>query len=101
MNINQVTIKPATQKHKKYQAVIDYDSGKTKTVAFGAKGMSDYTLHKDPERKDRYLKRHANDPTKIDSAGFWARSLLWNKPSLVSSANDIARKKHVKVQLKL
>jgi len=44
--------------------------------------MSDYTLHKDQERKERYLQRHKNDPKTIDSAGFWARDLLWNKPSI-------------------
>ena len=39
---------------KKLKAVID---GK-KTVHFGAAGMSDYTKHKDPERKERYIERH-------------------------------------------
>ena len=30
----------------------------TKTVHFGAAGMSDYTKHKDDERKQAYIQRH-------------------------------------------
>jgi len=29
-----------------------------KTVAFGAKGMSDYTIHKSEDRKQLYIGRH-------------------------------------------
>jgi hypothetical protein len=72
-----IIIKPSTRKEKKYMAVVD-----NKTIHFGATGYSDFTLHKDPERKQRYLKRHQNDPNKIDTAGFWARNLLWNKDTL-------------------
>jgi DNA-directed RNA polymerase subunit M/transcription elongation factor TFIIS len=43
-----------SQRHKKLEAVID---GK-KTVPFGQKNASDFTLHKDPERKARYINRH-------------------------------------------
>ena len=32
-------------------AVFTYNDGRTKTTHFGAKGMSDYNIHKDPERK--------------------------------------------------
>ena len=28
------------------------------TVSFGSKGMEDFTIHKDEERKKLYLKRH-------------------------------------------
>ena len=34
-----------------------------KNVSFGAAGMSDYTLHKDPERKERYISRHKKTKT--------------------------------------
>ena len=43
----QVVIQKTNRKDKKLEAVID---GK-KTVPFGASGMSDYTTHKDSERK--------------------------------------------------
>jgi hypothetical protein len=29
-----------------------------KVVSFGSKGMEDFTIHKDEERKKLYLKRH-------------------------------------------
>ena len=89
--IKYIEIKPATQKGKKLQAIF-YDSNKKKiqTIPFGSAGMSDYTLHKDPKRKERYLDRHRkrenwNDPT---SAGALSRWLLWNKPSYRDSVKD-------------
>lgn len=90
-----VEIKPATQKNKKLQAIF-YDSNKKKieTIAFGAKGMSDFTLHKDPKRKERYLKRHMknenwNNPL---TAGALSRWILWNKPTLKASIDDFVNR---------
>ncbi len=47
-----VEIIKSKKPNKKFDAVID----KTKTVSFGAKGYSDFTIHKDEDRKDRYIK---------------------------------------------
>jgi hypothetical protein len=75
-------------KHKYY---IITKSGRK--ISFGAVGYSDFTKHKDEDRKQRYINRHKNKEnwTKsgIDSAGFWSRWLLWNKPSIKDSYNDI------------
>jgi hypothetical protein len=64
-----------------------------KKVYFGALGYEDYTIHNDPIRKARYIARHKNNEnwTKrgINMAGFWSRWLLWNKPTLKASYNDI------------
>ena len=64
-----------------------------KTVHFGATGYHDFTTSKDEKRKASYLARHktAEDWTLagIESAGFWARWVLWNKPSLSASIKDI------------
>jgi hypothetical protein len=81
-DVKEVTVKKSGRPDKKYTAVLSYTDGKTKKVNFGAKGYEDFTIHKDPERKERYLARHKNDSTSIETAGFWARDLLWNKPSL-------------------
>ena len=66
---------------KKYDARIDG----TKTVSFGQKGASDYTKHKNPDRKDRYIDRHKKneDWTKpgAKTAGFYYKHFLWNKPT--------------------
>ncbi len=53
----EVIIKRSTKKDKKFDAIID---GKN-TVSFGSKGMSDMTIHKDPERKKRYINRHTKN----------------------------------------
>jgi hypothetical protein len=67
-----------------------------KKVYFGATGYQDFTQHKDEVRKNAYIQRHQkredwNDP---DTAGFWSRWLLWNKPSIRASYEDI-KKNHL------
>ena len=56
--------------------------------------MSDYTKHKDPERKKRYIIRHKKnenwkDPT---TAGALSRWVLWNKPSFRASVSDYKKR---------
>ena len=67
-----------------------------KTIPFGATGYEDYTTHRDPERKERYIARHRRreDWTRsgIETAGFYAKHLLWNKPSLTASVKDLNQK---------
>lgn len=65
-------------------------NGRTKRVAFGARGYSDFTVHKDVARKQRYLERHRrnenwNDPT---TAGALSRWILWNKSTRQASIAD-------------
>jgi hypothetical protein len=78
-------------KHKYY---IITKSGRK--VSFGAAGYSDFTKHKDEDRKQRYINRHKNNEnwgkSGIDSAGFWSRWLLWNLPTIKDSYNDIKRR---------
>ena len=66
------------------------------TVHFGATGYQDFTQHGDEERKAAYLLRHESKENwtlkGVESAGFWARCLLWNKPSLRASAADVRRR---------
>lgn len=84
-------ITPSKVKGKKYTAIFDCPKcNKKKVIHFGAEGMSDFTKHKDEERKERYLKRHRkrenwNDPM---TAGALSRWILWNKPSYEESVND-------------
>ena len=67
-----------------------------KTVHFGARGYEDYTTHKDEKRKASYLARHRTKEdwtlSGVDTAGFWARHLLWNEPSLGASVADINKR---------
>jgi len=48
---------PANDGKHKYIAI--FSNGKH--VKFGAYGMSDYTLHKDKDRRERYRARHRKD----------------------------------------
>ena len=84
----------STRAQKKYQVELD-----GRTIHFGAAGYEDYTTHKDPERKAKYLKRHAGenwaDPM---TAGFWARWLLWNQPSLMASIRDVEKRLNFSIQ---
>ena len=82
---------------KKFRATLE----NSRRVEFGAKGYSDFTIHKDPERMRRYLIRHKKreDWTKrgINTAGFWSRWLLWSKPSLNGAIGLIENRFKVKI----
>ena len=89
-----VKISRSDREKKKMKAVFKDKEGKTKTIHFGQKGASDFTIHKDEERKQRYLDRHKKSENwnKPDTAGSLSRWILWNKPSLRESINDFKRK---------
>ena len=86
----KVIIKKSTNPKKKYMAVFYENDKKIKTTHFGCAGMSDYTKHKDPARKQRYMNRHKSRENWSDpmSAGSLSRYILWNKPTLRASIND-------------
>ena len=67
-------------KGKKFFVVYD-----GKTINFGAKGYSDFTKHKDEDRRKRYYTRHSKITdktgkkviTKKSSPSYWSYNLLW------------------------
>jgi len=69
---------------------------------FGARGYSDYTIHKDPERMKRYLTRHRSrenwSKSGIKTAGFWSRWLLWSEPSLQNAKTFMEKKFKIKIR---
>ena len=87
----QVIVQKSNRVGKKYMARVN-----EKTVHFGARGYEDYTTHKDEKRKASYLARHRTKEdwtlSGVDTAGFWARHLLWNEPSLGASVADINKR---------
>jgi hypothetical protein len=92
-----VSIKPSAKATKKYDAVFNIDYGKTnklKTVSFGAKGYSDFTIHKDEARKQRYITRHraTEDWSNPITPGALSRYVLWNKTTLSASIADFKRR---------
>ena len=96
----QITIQKSSNAGKKYMAKIG-----EKTVHFGAKGYEDFTTHNDEKRKANYLSRHKSSEnwtlSGVDTAGFWARWILWNESSITASIQDVnARFKSLKVSLR-
>lgn len=80
---NKPVSAPSGDSHKKM--VLAKKGEDVKLVKFGLRGMSDFTQHKDPERRANYLARSGgirdkngnltkNDPF---SANYWARKVLW------------------------
>jgi len=61
----------------KYKYVATFSNGKR--VKFGAFGMSDYTIHKDKDRRNLYRLRHKKDLDTRDPmrAGYLSYYLLW------------------------
>ena len=89
-----VTFAPSTRKVKKMMAHFQLDDGRSRTVHFGASGYSDFTKHRDPQRRDRYIARHrANeDWSSPMTAGALSRYILWNKPTLRASIADYRKR---------
>ena len=87
----EVVISKSTNKNKKFDAFVD-----GKKISFGAVGYEDFSTHKDPERKDRYLARHRkNEKWGIDgikTPGFYSRWVLWHMPTIESSIADLNKK---------
>lgn len=86
-----------SDRDKKFKAHLTNKDGASKTIHFGAKGMSDFTKHKDPKRKERYLARHNPKVTKEnwsvpDTAGSLSRWILWNKPTYDASLKDYKKR---------
>lgn len=89
-----LTVVPSKRPGKKYDAVFETDTGRTKRVSFGQAGAPDFTKTGDEERKRLYLIRHAANENwdKPDTPGALSRWLLWNKPTLEESIRDFRRR---------
>jgi hypothetical protein len=78
-----MTVKLHRSKNGIHKFMAVFPNGKV--VRFGRKGYSDYTIHKDKKRMERYLGRHKTrenwGKSGAQTAGFWSRWLLWSKPS--------------------
>ena len=79
-----VSIKKSDRPDKKLVATF---SDGTKTH-FGAKGYSDYTIHKDKERRERYRTRHQKDllTNDVRKPGYLSWYILWGDSSNLQTA---------------
>ena len=91
-------LKKADDGVHKFVAVLE-DGSDIHNIAFGAKGYSDFSKHKDETRKSSYIARHKvrEDWTKdgVLTSGFWSRWILWNKPTLEDSVKYTVKKFHL------
>lgn len=95
LDIKIVVSKKYESDNKKYDAIVD-DGKNIKVVSFGDNRFEDFTIHKDEERKQRYISRRANQEKKYYNdpyaPAFYAMHLLWNKPTIQKSIDDINKR---------
>ena len=72
-------------------------------VDFGHPDYEDYTTHKDPSRKENYLKRHKARETwqDLSTPGAWSRHLLWSEPSIEDAARRMQKRFNVDITLEI
>ena len=91
-------ITKSKRKNKKYDLL---DSNKKYLLSFGDDRYSDYTIHKDEARRQRYIDKHKKNKDFNKSgtytSGFGAKNLLWNKETLTASINDVNKRFNVKL----
>jgi len=77
--MQEIILRKSKNPEKKYDAIVD-----GKTVSFGDAKYQDYTLHKDDERRFKYLNRHrpGEDWHDLKTASTWSRWLLWQKKTI-------------------
>lgn len=85
-----IRLEKATDGKHKYTAI--FENGKR--VKFGQYGASDYTIHKDIDRRESYRARHRKDLETNDPyrAGYLSWYILWNMPTIKASVEDYNRR---------
>jgi len=70
-----------------------------KTIHFGAKGYTDYTINKNPNKKKNYIKRHRvrEDFNNLNSAGAWAKNILWNQKTIPASVKAMENRFNINI----
>jgi hypothetical protein len=89
------TLEPATDSTHKWVGVFTDETTKDeRRIPFGAKGMSDYTLNKNPLRRQSYLSRHRSreDWTDPKTAGALSRWILWESTSIQEAVRKFRRR---------
>lgn len=94
---------PAKDKIHKYEAIFLQDSGRKKTVKFGAIGMMDFTKYSKTdgdlakERRELYLTRHKKTESwdKPMTPGALSRWILWEEPTLTEAVKKFRERFHL------
>ena len=92
----------STSPSKKFMVHEITKQGVRGPVHFGDARYDDFTSHADKKRRMSYFARHEKNEnwtsTGMDTAGFWSRWMLWNKPSLFESIKDTERKFNIQIR---
>lgn len=101
-----VRLLKSSNPQKKYKVIVN-NGEITKTIHFGQGGAMDFIKwntvdkRKALERRTAYIRRHFKredwNKSGIMTAGFWSKWLLWNKPTLEQSINDIENRFNIKI----
>jgi len=98
-----IELSKSNRKDKKWKVKVN-----NKTIHFGGKGYGDFTIWNKEKgkvfadkKKKAYIARHKVNEnwnkSGIDTAGFWSRWLIWNKPTLNASIKDIENRFNVNI----
>ena len=95
--MREVILQKSSNPKKKYDAYIE-----GKKVSFGATGYSDFTQHKNEERKKNYIARHKPNQNWNDltTAGAWSRWLTWEKKTIPEAIKNMERKFNIDIKYK-
>ena len=88
-----LSVKKSTRQYKKLMATFDDGT----TTHFGDNRYSDYTIHKDKDRRENYRSRHASGKNaSAKTADALAYHLLWgDSTSLQQNIKDYKKKYNV------
>ena len=101
-----IQLRRSPKPEKKWVAVIPTEGGRTKSVHFGQSGASDYTIHKDAARRNRYIERHRGmgedwSSSGFKTPGFYSRWVTWSMPTLAGGVAEANRHLPAGYKLKL
>lgn len=84
---------------KKWKVIIEYREGqRTRTIHFGAKGYTDYTMNATEQQRKNYRSRHSKEKNQpFDTAGRLSYDILWGATrSVRTNFNAYKRKFNLK-----
>ena len=90
----RVEIKKSNRAGKKMMAIFYDNNKRVKTIHFGQEGASDYTIHHDEARRQRYIDRHkkSEDWNNPMTAGTLSLFVLWTEKTLGSAIAKYKKK---------
>ena len=95
--MREVILQKSSNPKKKYDTYIE-----GKKVSFGATGYSDFTQHKNEDRKKNYIQRHKPNQNWNDltTAGAWSRWLTWEKKTIPEAIKNMENKFNIDIKYK-